>query len=474
MAHHGNGELENAPQAPVKRWTRPLQRFLQIESASGFLLLGCTALALLLANIPATSEAFLHFWETPVQVTVGGFHVMPADHATLHSWINDGLMVLFFFVVGLEIKREIVCGELSSWKKASLPVFAALGGMVVPALIYFAQHQEAPTVRGWGVPMATDIAFVVGVLALLGPRVPLGLKIMLLSLAIADDIGAVLVIAFAYTAHLKAVWLLGGAAGFGLCYLFNRIGVRAIGIYFIIGIGIWICFLQSGVHPTVAEKTTPAYWLVMTVPSANPSKSISTASAWVGDKTLLAVLNEAVTRVERRGDKYPETPDPTAVTMWQLSGTAREAVSPLERLESSLHPWVSFLIMPIFALANAGVLIQMGGSDESVSLAVATGLFFGKPIGVLLFSFLAVRSGIGELPRGVNWKVMVGAGCLAGIGFTMALFVNGLAFKEHLEIQDTGKLGILAASLASAVVGSIILLMFLPSQAKNPASEADA
>ncbi len=387
---------------PFRRWLRPLARFLHTESAGGLVLLACTLLALVLANSPLAAD-FDHFWHTPLHLTVGTF-VLGDD---LHFWINDGLMTIFFFVVGLEIKRELVVGELRDPRKAALPVLAALGGMIVPALIYLLIERVGPGHAGWGVPMATDIAFAVGFLALLGRRVPLGLRILLLSLAIADDLGAVLVIAVVYTERLSLLALGLGLVGFGAIYLCNRVGVRRLPVYAVLGGLVWLAFLESGVHPTVAG-------------------------------VLLGLMT-------------PVRPRPGVV------------VSPLERLETGLHPWVAFAIMPFFALANAGVAINLGSLENPVAQAVATGLVLGKPIGIVAFSWLAVRFGLARLPVGADWRMLVGVGCLGGIGFTMSLFIANLALRDKL--LDAGKVGTLAGSAISAVAGLSLLLCFLPSPA---------
>jgi NhaA family Na+:H+ antiporter len=422
------------PQRPVERLLGPLARFLRIESASGLVLLVCTLVALTVAN-SRWAAPFHEFWHTHIRVGVGSWEI---DLSLLH-WVNDGLMAIFFFVVGLEIKRELVDGELSEWRKAALPVVAAVGGMVAPAVIYLILPHPSEARAGWGIPMATDIAFVVGFLALLGPRVPSGLKTLLLSLAIADDIGAVLVIAVAYTAELNFGMLGLAAVGFALIVLLNRLGVRSVAVYTLVGAVIWLGFLKSGVHPTVAGVLlgllTPARpWL--------DESSVRRALAGAGERSRLEDARE-------EGEE----------TMAQVAAAARETISPLQRLETALHPWVSFVIMPVFALGNAGVAVEPGALSHPVALAVAAGLLFGKPLGIVLFSWLAVRAGVVALPLGVNWRVMMGAGCLAGIGFTMALFIAGLALPS--DLLDAGKIGILTGSLASAVLGSVLLITFL-------------
>jgi NhaA family Na+:H+ antiporter len=411
---------------------------MRVESASGLFLLACTVAALVLANSP-WAESFAAVWQTRLTVAIGSFELSKP----LLLWVNDGLMTIFFFVVGLEIKRELVAGELRDLRKASLPIMAALGGMIAPAGIYLLLQKGEPGESGWGVPMATDIAFVVGFLALLGSRVPLGLKILLLSLAIADDIGAVLVIAVFYSTSISAAYLGLAALGFGVAYFFNRIGVRKVPVYLVIGALIWFAFLKSGVHPTVAGVLLGL---------------LTPASAWVVAKTVRSVITEASERLKADADGRVEHHEKPMLD--ELQFVAREAISPLERLEVGLHPWVAFGIMPVFALANAGVPIQFEAVGHPVSLAVAAGLAIGKPVGILVFSWLAVAVGIARLPSGVNWRIMLGAGFLAGIGFTMSLFIAGLALNE--DLLDAGKIGTLAGSALSAILGSTLLFVFLP------------
>ena len=411
------------PDSPVDRWLAPVTRFLHIEAASGLVLLGCTAVALALANSPAAG-AFAGVWKTPVSLSIGAF-ALSGDVG--HLIVNDGLMTIFFFVVGLELKREMVHGELRDLRNALLPVFAALGGVAMPAAIYLALQWGEPGQRGWAIPMATDIAFVVGFLALFGKRVPFGLKILLLSLAIVDDLVAVLIIAFVFTEALSWRWLGLAAAAFGVVYAFHHIGVRSVGVYVIVGAFIWLAFLQSGVHPTVAGVLlglmTPAH-------------------AWIGQETFADALKADAGRARI---------------------AVREVVSPLERLEQGLHPWVAFAVMPVFALANAGVALSASSLDEPVALAVAAGLAVGKPTGIMAMCLFAVHSKISRLPDGVTWGMLAGGACLAGIGFTMALFLNSLAFPAAAfpASEQAGKIGTLAGSLTSGVLGAVVLTIAL-------------
>jgi NhaA family Na+:H+ antiporter len=433
MAEHPT-TLSPRADRPVRRLLSPLRRFLEIQSAGGAILFACTVVALVVAN-SRYADAWHHFWQTRFVVGIGPFVL----DKTLEFVVNDVLMTIFFFVVGLEIKREIVDGELNDWRKAALPVMGALGGMIFPALAYFAFHSSGPTMRGWGIPMATDIAFVVGILALFGDRVPASLKIFLLALAIADDIGAVLVIAFAYTEHLAASWLVIGLNGFVVTVVFNYLGVRSTAAYVVVGIGVWLAFFKADVHPTVAGVLfgllTPVRPLI----------------------DLPTLRYAASANLNRLRD---ETDDPDSgkqrALLGDLAWAAREAVSPLERLEHGLHPAVGFLIMPIFALANAGVAIEPARLLHPVALAVALGLIVGKPVGIFVMCLLAVRMGLARLPAGVTWKHLFAAGCLGGIGFTMAIFVAGLAFPEDQapDLLAAAKVGTLTGSIISAVVGA--------------------
>jgi NhaA family Na+:H+ antiporter len=420
--------------APVRRLVRPLVRFLKIESASGLVLFACTVFAIVLANTPV-AENYSKFWHTHLSLEIGTFQL---GGEIGHFFVNDLLMTIFFFVVGLEIKRELIAGELRDPRKAALPVAAALGGMLVPAAIYAILLSGEPGVHGWGIPMATDIAFVVGVMALLGKRVPFGLKIMLLSLAIADDIGAVVVIATFYSSNLNFFMMLLAAGGLCVTAILGEIGVRSTAVYAIFGSGVWLAVYKSGIHPTIAGVL-----LGLMTP----------ATEWVSRTALR--LSIADLQAQLASDVQEEV---AVEDLELLAFAARESVSPLERLEHILHPWVGFLIMPLFALANAGVPIVIGELTSPVAVAVALGLFLGKPLGILLFSFIAVKAGIALLPAGVTWRVLLGGGFLAGIGFTMSLFVTGLAFRTEPHFLASGKLGTLIGSICSAIIGTAILV----------------
>jgi len=404
------------PAEPVDRLLAPLQRFLRVEAASGILLLVATVAALVFANSP-WSRDYLLFWDREAGVRIGSGELA----LSLRHWINDGLMAIFFFVIGLEVKREVVLGELRDLRAAALPLAAAVGGMVAPAAIYLALVPHGPGARGWGIPMATDIAFVVGCMAVLGRRVPLGLRVTLLSLAIADDIGAILVIAIGYSAGLDWISLGLGVLGILAVLALARIGVRSVPVYVFVGALVWIAFHASGVHATIAGVILG--WLT-------PIRS------WIGKEHLAAM---------REGGVGGRT----------LALAARESVSPLERLETALHPWVGFAIMPLFALANAGVVLSPEALREPVALAVAAGLVVGKPLGIVAFAWIAVKAGLARLPQDVGWGAVAAGGVLAGIGFTMSLFIAGLALP--FELLPAAKVGVLGASALSAVLGMAVL-----------------
>ncbi len=424
------------PSDPIDRLVGPIQRFLHVEAASGVVLLACTAIALVLAN-SGWSDAFVGLWKTKVGFAFGGFEM---KHSLKH-WINDGLMAIFFFVVGLEVKREIVAGELRNLRQAALPVAAAIGGMVVPAGLYLLLQAGEPGARGWGIPMATDIAFVVGCLAVLGSRVPSYLRVMLLSLAIVDDIGAILVIAIGYTEKINMSALGLAFAGLALVFLLGRVGVRSFAVYTGVGALIWLAFHESGVHATLAGVL-----LGLLTPHQT-----RVAHGQLGE------LLESAGRIFRGDDETPaEAPGTDDVQL--LQQTARESVSPLVYLERSLHPWVGFLIMPVFALANAGVVLTPSAFSDPVATAVMAGLVVGKPVGVFLATFLVVRLLLGKLPGGLGWGTVVGAGFLAGIGFTMSLFIAGLALEG--AALEAAKVGILGASAVAALLGMGLLLRF--------------
>lgn len=429
------------PITPIEKLTHPIQEFLHKEASGGILLIIATVIALVWANSPF-KDSYHHLWHSYLSVNVGDLRL----NYSLHHWINDGLMVIFFFVVGLEIKRELLVGELSSVKKASLPIAAALGGMIFPAIIYYIFNAGKESVSGWGIPMATDIAFVVGILALLGKRVPLALKIFILALAIVDDIGAVLVIAIFYTSEISFVSLAIAGGLILLLILMNKLAVRNLLLYVIVGVALWLAFLKSGVHATVAGVL-----LAFTIP----------ASARINTKRFSDETEQLVKQFSAAGDHGDNvlTNSERLSVVEEIENNCEKILTPLQRFEHGLHPWVSFFIMPVFALANAGVTI---GSDLSsaithqVSIGIIFGLFLGKQIGIFSFSYLAVKLKLASEPDGVSWKKIYAAAILAGIGFTMSLFIANLAFNSE-ELLNISKVGILTGSLISGIIGFVIL-----------------
>ena len=426
------------------RLAAPFLRFLAIEAASTLLLLAATAIALVWAN-SRWAESYVQLWHTPLAISLGAGRL----ELTLEQWVNEGLMALFFFLVGMEIKHEIVHGELSSRERALLPVFGALGGMLAPAGLYLAFHAGGPAAAGWGVPVATDIAFAVAALALLGARVPSGLKVFLLALAIVDDLGAVLVIALFYSHGLSWPGLGATAAALLLVVALQRSGVRSLSVYWIVGVAVWLATLDSGIHATVAGVLLG--FLTPTT-RALPGRSLGGSARALFERLLDRIDDGKEERAPRAEERLRMAPE--------LREISREAVSPLERLTGALHPWSAFFVMPIFALANAGVPIDARSLGDPlgrrVSLAVALGLLIGKPLGIGGASWLAVRLGLAALPSGVGWGSLFGAGALGGIGFTMALFVTGLAFQDP-ALAAASKLGVMAASLGASGMGLAVL-----------------
>jgi Na+:H+ antiporter, NhaA family len=420
------------PRALVERLTRPFSRFVQIETAAGAVLLAATLVALLLSNSP-WADAFLGLWEIPVGLHIGSGEAV----RSLKEWINDGVMTLFFFLVALELKREIVLGELGQPRVAALSIAAAAGGMLVPAAIYVVLQSTQPGVAGWGTVMATDTAFVIGCLALLGSRIPSSLRIFMLSLAITDDIGAILVVAIGYSSHIAWAPL---ALGIGTCVVVRgmaALGVRSVPVYFVVGGIVWAAIDASGIHATVTGVVLGL---------------LTPARRWVSDDRLYALLDQVIAHPSGRGGSGI-TPDRRTLQVAEIA--AREALSPVERLELALHPWVGFAVMPLFALANAGMPISVSEFTSPVAAAVFAGFVVGKPVGVLTFSWVAVRSGIAIRPPDLGWTLVAGGGLLAGIGFTMALFIANLAFSP--DLIGEAKLGIFAASVVSAAAGLLLL-----------------
>lgn len=406
---------------------RPVLRFVDREVAGGILLLVATAIALIWVNI-GWDDSYNDFWHTEIELAVGTWHL---PHMSVGHFVNDGLMALFFFVVGLEIKRELVTGDLRSARAAALPVIGAMGGMVVPALFYVMLNTSGEASRGWGIPMATDIAFAIGIVALLGSRVSPKIKLFLLTLAIVDDIGAIAVIAIFYSSDLNTGWLITASVGLIAVWILQRVRVWAIPVYAVLGVFIWYATLESGVHATIAGVAlgllTPAR------PLLNKRDAQQIVDALPSDANVAEV-------------RY-------------ASFLAQESVPLTERLENMLHPFTAFMIIPIFALANAGIKLSgdtiSDAATSSVTLGIMLGLIVGKPLGITLFTWVATRFGLTP-PEGVSWPQFVGMGFAAGIGFTVSIFVAGLAF-ESKGVTDLAKIGILVASLIAAVAALLLL-----------------
>lgn len=431
-----------AKPAPIEVLLSPFNRFFRTSAAGGLVLVACTAAAMIWANSPF-GASYERFREIHFSVGAGGATL---SLSFLH-WVNDGLMAVFFFVVGLEIKREILVGELSSTRKAMLPLAAAFGGMCVPAIIYLGFNWGESAVRGWGIPIATDIAFTLGVLSLLGRRVPQSLKVFLTALAIADDIGAVLVIALFYGAQIN--WL---SLGLGLVVLAamagaNALGVRRVLVFLLMGTAAWLFFFSSGIHATVAGVLA-----AMTIP-ARPRYDLD-----VFFRHARGVLDESQIIREKGGRGMLDSLRQHKLLL-SLRESCRDAETPLQRLDALLHPWVAFGIMPLFALVNGGVVLSgdlWQALTHNLSLGVMLGLALGKPIGVCLATLGMIRSGLALELQGVTLRHLLGAGCLAGIGFTMSIFVAGLAFGGAEETK-LAKVAILIGSLVSAIVGWFVL-----------------
>lgn len=435
-----NNNPGKLPAEAVDRFTKPVTRFLQIEATAGAALLLCTVLALILAN-SVWSASFLSFWEIKAGLLFG-----KADFSrSLKNWVNDGLMTFFFFIVALELKREMVLGELRNLQMAILSLAAAFGGMVVPAGLYLLIASGGGASHGWGTVMATDTAFVIGSLAILGNRIPQNLRLFLLSLAIFDDMGAILVMAIGYGGTLN--WMALALAGFGLLVIvgLDQIGIRSLIVYFACGTAIWLALDASGIHPTLCGVL-----LGLMTPTCS----------WIGDKRLHEILNKVV--AYPRGDHWSgDTLDRQDLRRANIA--TREALSPVERLEMLLHPWVAFIVLPLFALANAGVPLNLTEAKGRITWAIFIGFVVGKPLGVVSFSCLAVKLRWAELPSQLTWNILIAGALLTGIGFTMALLIAELAFSATL--LNSAKLGILGASVVSAGCGLLALLwLTLPSR----------
>ncbi|GFE80249.1 Na(+)/H(+) antiporter NhaA [Steroidobacter agaridevorans] len=425
-------DLARLPSEPVDRLTHPFGRFLRIETLGGVVLLVAALISFVLSNSP-WAHTFAGFWESPVGLRLGPIEFV----RSLREWINDALMTGFFFLVAVELKRELVLGELSNARIAALSIAGALGGMIMPATLYLLLQAGQAGGAGWGTVMATDTAFVIGCLALLGRRVPPALGVFMLSLAIVDDIGAILVVAVGYSEQIAwlpvafAVVCIAGIAALAW------VGVRSMPAYFVMGVLVWLAIDASGIHATIAGVILGL---------------LTPARRWVSDERLYAILDKVVAHPDAAAESG-DTKDRETLQVAAIA--ARETLPPVERIEIALHPWVSFVVMPVFALANAGLPIAFTDLEMSLTTTIFFAFVVGKPAGILTFCWLAVRTGIAVRPPGLSWGVLAGGSVLGGIGFTMALFIAGRAFDQHLI--DSAKAGIFAASVVSGALGLALL-----------------
>lgn len=424
----------------IKRYLiTPIQKFVQIESFSGILLFTATIIALIWAN-SGFADSYQSLWKYEIGIGNESFGLIKP----LILWINDGLMAIFFLLIGLEIKRELLIGELNSVRKASFPLFAAIGGMVVPLSVYLLLNSNPDTSKGWGIPMATDIAFSLAILRLLGKSVPLSLKIFLTAFAIVDDLGAVMIIAVFYSGGVEWSLLLYSMILLAILFAVSYRGQYNKFLTFTLGVIIWVLFLKSGIHPTIAGVL-----LAFTIPI---SKKINLPSFL----DQLGTINSKIANISKTNEKILTKDQIDQID--NLDDLIEDFQSPLQRLEHTLHSWVAYLIMPLFALANAGIAFSANMNiDANLIISIAAALFIGKLIGITFFSFLAVKLNLAELPEGINFLQIMGVAIIAGVGFTMSIFIANLAFISDLAYIDSAKIGILIGSLISGIIGAVIL-----------------
>jgi len=436
----GNSFTEGGMRSPaVEKALQSFKKFIRSQVIGAIILLVCALIAILWANSP-WSDSYFHLWETEIAIAVGE----AAFSLTLHQWVNEALMMFFFLMVGLEVKEQVLVGELSSLRHAILPVAAAFGGMIVPAAIYMMVNSSGEGATGWGIPMATDIAFALGILALLGKRVPLSLKVFLAALAIADDIGAILVISLFYTEEIVMGGLALALAFWLLIFILSRLGIYSSIIYFVLALGIWFGLYICGVHATIAGVL-----LAIAVP----------AHCLTDPKQALQHVFDRLDASRLHGRHLLHDKEQQEIVI-ELNEAVHDIEPPLVQLEHSLQPWVTFVVMPLFALSNAGVVLSgnpLATLLNPVSLGIILGLFIGKQVGITLAVWLLVKTGLAQLPHGLTWRHIHGVAMLAGIGFTVALFVTELAFAENHHLVAEAKTGILFASLLSGVVGFMLL-----------------
>jgi len=442
--------MEKKNNEVVRTILDPFQRFFKIESSGGIVLLLFTIIAIAWTN-SSFSDSYYYLWEQKISFSIAGFTLSES----LKLWINDGLMAIFFFVVGLEIKRELMIGELSAGKKASLPVFAALGGMVVPGAIYIFLNEDPTAVNGWGIPMATDIAFSLGILSLLGKRVPVGLKIFLVAFAIFDDLGAVSAIAIFYSSGIHLKYLLIGSGLFFYLVLFNLLKLRVIHIYMVFGWIIWYMFLESGIHPAIAGVL-----IAFTIPLGRKIR-VSTFRKRM-DSNLLEFCDDGC------NDKVTLS-DEQLAAIDNMESETRKVQSPLQSLEHKLHRFVTYVIIPLFALANAGVIIESPDINilrHPLTANIGYSLLIGKAVGIFVFSWIAIKLKLALMPENIKWIHIFGVALLGGMGFTMSIFITNLAFDIH-ELINLSKLGIIAGSFVSAFLGFLVLRISLKKQNRS-------
>ena len=445
---------------PRPRVSRAIVRFVKTESAGGIVMMSAAALALIVANTPLLT-AYEDLWHTYAGLVFGGWTL----NMSLLHWVNDGLMAVFFFVVGLEIKREILVGELASVRRAALPVVAAIGGAVVPALLYWAFNRGGEYVQGWGVPMATDIAFAVAILAMLGSRAPLWIKAFITALAIADDLMAVLVIAIFYSGNIDLTALAWAGGALAIMFVMNRAGVQRPLVYVVPILIVWYFVYQSGIHATIAGVAAAAM-----IPAGRRRDPEAEA---VDLSQSLELALSALDAMQSGPQDDWEVKDLREEALAEVAEEAQESAATLYRMEHAIHPWVAFLVLPIFAFANSGISIPASGLAEIIThplpLGIIVGLFVGKQVGITGATWLAVRFGLGALPEGARWSTLWGGSLLAGIGFTMSIFIASLAFTDYASL-GLAKTGIVVGSLLAALAGIVVLRTSAPDDSKTSAN----